>query len=105
MEKQFVSNLTTLAFIFFLGFTQVALTNFIPITLAELAYEQGHLYGTDLPCKPSGNSTPTMAGEPIPEKPRCMISFGSLEVDTASFVLYLTSLAVFLQVKNDRGLF
>ncbi|KAG0360327.1 Autophagy protein 22 [Podila minutissima] len=75
----------------------VALTNFIPITLAELAYEQGHLYGTNQPCKPSANSTSTIVGEPIPEKPRCMISFGSLEVDTASFVLYLTSLAVLLQ--------
>ncbi|KAG0026219.1 Autophagy protein 22 [Podila clonocystis] len=75
----------------------VALTNFIPITLAELAYEQGHLYGTNQPCKPSANATSPIVGEPIPEKPRCMISFGSLEVDTASFVLYLTSLAVLLQ--------
>ncbi|KAF9986422.1 Autophagy protein 22, partial [Modicella reniformis] len=31
------------------------------------------------------------------EKPRCMISFGSIEMDTASFVMYLTSLAVLLQ--------
>ncbi|KAG0347572.1 Autophagy protein 22 [Podila humilis] len=76
----------------------VALTNFIPITLAELATEQGHLFGTDQPCRPPPNATSiAMMDEPTPDKPRCMISFGSWEVDTASFVLYLTSLAVFLQ--------
>ncbi|KAF9575536.1 Autophagy protein 22 [Mortierella alpina] len=33
----------------------------------------------------------------VGERPRCMISFGRLEIDTASFVMYLTSLAVLLQ--------
>ncbi|KAK3847897.1 MAG: autophagy-related protein 22-like protein [Linnemannia gamsii] len=79
------------------AYVVVALTSFIPITLEALASQEGHLYGTSDPCiaKPSNATTTTAPQEG--ERPRCMISFGHLEVDTASFVMYLTSLAVFLQ--------
>ncbi|KAH7034079.1 autophagy-related protein 22-like protein [Linnemannia elongata] len=79
------------------AYVVVALTSFIPITLEALASQEGHLYGTNEPCvaKPS-NATITGAPQKG-ERPRCMISFGHIEVDTASFVMYLTSLAVLLQ--------
>ncbi|KAF8942308.1 Autophagy protein 22 [Haplosporangium gracile] len=79
------------------AYVVVALTSFIPITLEALASQEGHLYGTNEPCvaKP-GNATATGAPQEG-ERPRCMISFGHMEVDTASFVMYLTSLAVLLQ--------
>ncbi|KAF8985676.1 Autophagy protein 22 [Entomortierella lignicola] len=76
------------------AYVVVALTSFIPITLEALASEQGHLYGTNEPCVSRPNSTETSI---TTERPRCMISFGRLEMDTASFVMYLTSLAVLLQ--------
>ncbi|KAF8939544.1 Autophagy protein 22 [Dissophora ornata] len=83
------------------AYVVVALTSFIPITLEALASEQGHLYGTHEPCVVHPNTTDTTtlgaAAALVMERPRCMISFGHLEVDTASFVMYLTSLAVFLQ--------
>ncbi|KAF9088206.1 Autophagy protein 22 [Mortierella sp. AD031] len=79
------------------AYVVVALTSFIPITLEALASQEGHLYGTSDSCiaKPS-NATTTTAPQKG-ERPRCMISFGHFEVDTASFVMYLTSLAVLLQ--------
>ncbi|CAO3568483.1 unnamed protein product [Mortierella alpina] len=78
------------------AYVVVALTSFIPITLEALASAQGHLYGTNEPCHapPSTVEPPTQAAG---GRPRCMISFGRLELDTASFVMYLTSLAVLLQ--------
>ncbi|KAG0001916.1 Autophagy protein 22 [Entomortierella chlamydospora] len=80
------------------AYVVVALTSFIPITLEALASEQGHLYGTNEPCVSRPNATETATGiAAAGEKPRCMISFGRLEMDTASFVMYLTSLAVLLQ--------
>ncbi|KAF9902451.1 Autophagy protein 22 [Linnemannia zychae] len=80
------------------AYVVVALTSFIPITLEALASQEGHLYGTNDPCiaKPNNATTATTAPQEG-ERPRCMISFGHLEVDTASFVMYLTSLAVLLQ--------
>ncbi|KAG0287954.1 Autophagy protein 22 [Linnemannia gamsii] len=79
------------------AYVVVALTSFIPITLEALASQEGHLYGTNEPCvaKPSNSTTTTAPQEGA--RPRCMISFGHIEVDTASFVMYLTSLAVLLQ--------
>ncbi|KAI7818052.1 autophagy-related protein 22-like protein [Gamsiella multidivaricata] len=87
------------------AYVVVALTSFIPITLEALASEEGHLYGTNEPCIARPNITGitgitalnTGTNAQVMERPRCMISFGHLEVDTASFVMYLTSLAVFLQ--------
>ncbi|KAF9170014.1 Autophagy protein 22 [Mortierella sp. AD011] len=80
------------------AYVVVALTSFIPITLEALASEQGHLYGTNEPCVSRSNNTETATGTAAAgEKPRCMISFGRVEMDTASFVMYLTSLAVLLQ--------
>ncbi|KAI1318161.1 Autophagy protein 22 [Mortierella claussenii] len=84
------------------AYVVVALTSFIPITLEALASEEGHLYGTNEPCITRPNTTDTSflpaTFEPqMVERPRCMVSFGHLEVDTASFVMYLTSLAVLLQ--------
>ncbi|KAI8354930.1 autophagy-related protein 22-like protein [Mortierella sp. GBAus27b] len=76
------------------AYVVVALTSFIPITLETLASEEGHLFGTNEPCNGRSNATETSA---TADKPRCMISFGPLEMDTASFVMYLTSLAVLLQ--------
>ncbi|KAF9114478.1 Autophagy protein 22 [Mortierella sp. AM989] len=76
------------------AYVVVALTSFIPITLETIASEQGHLYGTNEPCISRPNTTETATAD---ERPRCMISFGRLEMDTASFVMYLTSLAVLLQ--------
>ncbi|KAF9351072.1 Autophagy protein 22 [Mortierella sp. AD094] len=80
------------------AYVVVALTSFIPITLEALASEEGHLYGTNEPCVSRPNTTDTAtAAAAAAERPRCMISFGHLEMDTASFVMYLTSLAVLLQ--------
>ncbi|KAF9365365.1 Autophagy protein 22 [Mortierella sp. NVP85] len=78
-----------------LAYLKVALTSFIPITLETLAREEGHLYGSNEPCNARSNATVTPAT--VMDKPRCMISFGPIEMDTASFVMYLTSLAVLLQ--------
>ncbi|KAF9918888.1 Autophagy protein 22 [Lobosporangium transversale] len=83
------------------AYVVVALTSFIPITLEALASEEGHLYGTNESCIAHPNMTDTSFLPPfetqVMETPRCMISFGHFEIDTASFVMYLTSLAVFLQ--------
>ncbi|KAF9920059.1 Autophagy protein 22 [Linnemannia zychae] len=79
------------------AYVVVALTSFIPITLEALASQEGHLYGTNEPCLPKPSNATLTIGPHEGEKLRCMISFGSLEIDTASFVMYLTSLAVFLQ--------
>ncbi|KAG0367897.1 Autophagy protein 22 [Gamsiella multidivaricata] len=76
--------------------------------VVALASEEGHLYGTNEPCIARPNITGitgitalnTGTNAQVMERPRCMISFGHLEVDTASFVMYLTSLAVFLQDAN-----
>ncbi|KAI8350264.1 autophagy-related protein 22-like protein [Mortierella sp. GBAus27b] len=76
------------------AYVVVALTSFIPITLETLASEEGHLFGTNEPCNGRSNATETSA---TADKPRYMISFGPLEMDPASFVMYLTSLAVLLQ--------
>ncbi|KAF9538898.1 Autophagy protein 22 [Mortierella hygrophila] len=75
----------------------VALTSFIPITLETLASQEGHLYGTNEPCVAKPSNAATAGALQEGERPRCMISFGHIEVDTASFVMYLTSLAVLLQ--------
>ncbi|KAG0048243.1 Autophagy protein 22 [Gryganskiella cystojenkinii] len=81
------------------AYVVVALTSFIPITLEALASEQGHLFGTNEPCRLNTTDTPAPMAmqQSLAERPRCMINFGNLELDTASFVMYLTSLAVFLQ--------
>lgn len=65
-----------------------------------MAAEQGHLFGTTEPCvaRPNATGIPSTVSQALAERPRCMISFGNVELDTASFVMYLTSLAVFLQV-------
>lgn len=70
--------------------------SFLPLTLEQLAREQGFLSSSHLPCV--GPDAPPAAGNgTAPANEACVVPLMGLEINTASFAMYTFSLAVLIQ--------
>ncbi|KAL5002982.1 autophagy-related protein 22-2 [Aspergillus recurvatus] len=70
--------------------------SFLPLTLEQLAREQGFLPSSHLPCV--GPDAPPAAGNgTAPANEACVVPLMGLEINTASFAMYTFSLAVLIQ--------
>ncbi|KAL4741245.1 autophagy-related protein 22-2 [Aspergillus similis] len=70
--------------------------SFLPLTLEQLAREQGFLSSSRLPCV--GPDAPPAAGNgTAPANEACVVPLMGLEINTASFAMYTFSLAVLIQ--------
>ncbi|KAI0919510.1 hypothetical protein AcW1_003257 [Taiwanofungus camphoratus] len=76
-------------------FVIVSLTLFLPICLEQFARDNGYLLpDRTQPCTPTTDNLSTRAN---PEELRCVVKFGWLWIDSASFSLYVYSISVALQ--------
>lgn len=73
--------------------------SFIPVTLDQLARENGVLLSDGVtPCKASLSTTPLhSAFSPNPGTGQCVVHLLGLEINTASFAMYTFSLSVLIQ--------
>ncbi|RUS24560.1 autophagy-related protein 22-like protein [Jimgerdemannia flammicorona] len=80
-------------------FAVVSLTTFIPITLEQLARDNGFLLpDKTIPCSQTNNVTaPLFAPSPLFDEGRCVVYFLGHWIDTASFSLYVFSFSVIIQ--------
>jgi len=70
--------------------------SFLPLTLEQLAREQGHFLSSNLPCV--GPNAPSAAGNGTASTDDvCVVPLMGLNVNTASFAMYTFSLAVLIQ--------
>ncbi|KAH7095163.1 autophagy-related protein 22-2 [Paraphoma chrysanthemicola] len=87
-------------------FVVCGIGSFIPVTLEQLARENGVLLSDGVtPCKPSrpavvhSFSTNTLDAlfRPDPEKGQCVVHILGVEINTASFAMYTFSISVLIQ--------
>ncbi|KAK5078668.1 Autophagy protein 22 [Lithohypha guttulata] len=80
-------------------FAICAMGSFLPMTLEQLARDQGVLLRDGkTPCKTSFPNTPSLMSAPRRhELPACIVRIGHLQINTASFAMYTFSLSVLLQ--------
>ena len=79
-------------------FAICAMGSFLPMTLEQLARDQGVLLSDHkTPCKTSFPSTNTLARPRRHELPACIIRLGDVEINTASFAMYTFSISVLIQ--------
>ena len=76
--------------------------SFLPVTLEQLARENGVLYSDRTkPCveaiRPTQTGTKLLARAASKEKDQCLINLFGSEITTASFAMYTFSIAVFVQ--------
>ncbi|PYH87587.1 MFS transporter family protein [Aspergillus ellipticus CBS 707.79] len=77
--------------------------SFLPLTLEQLARENGFLQNSHLPCV--GPDSPSASGKPAPsmfrrdggDDEQCVVPLMGLQINTASFAMYTFSLAVLVQ--------
>ncbi|KAL1976403.1 hypothetical protein VTN31DRAFT_2685 [Thermomyces dupontii] len=79
-------------------FVVCAMGSFLPVTLEQMARDQGHLaYDKNARCDSKPISTRAAGGIPLPEPSQCIIHVFGLEINTASFAMYTFSLSVLIQ--------
>lgn len=85
-------------------FAICALASWLPITLEQLARDQGVLLSDgETPCQaswPSSDTSPHKTFMSTPkhrELPACIVRIGGIEINTASFAMYTFSISVLLQ--------
>ncbi|KAL4958353.1 autophagy-related protein 22-like protein [Aspergillus filifer] len=69
--------------------------SFLPLTLEQLAREQGTLSESRLPCV--GPDAPQAGNGTVPGNEACLVPLLGMEINTASFAMYTFSLAVLIQ--------
>ncbi|KAL4960867.1 MFS transporter [Aspergillus stella-maris] len=69
--------------------------SFLPLTLEQLAREQGTLSESRLPCV--GPDAPQAGNGTAPANEACLVPLLGMEINTASFAMYTFSLAVLIQ--------
>jgi UMF1 family MFS transporter len=79
--------------------TNTASGSFIPVTLEQLARENGVLLSDPtMPCKASLASEPSIwAAKPKPENAQCIVHILGTDINTASFAMYTFSISVAIQ--------
>ncbi len=70
--------------------------SFLPLTLEQLAREQGHFLSSNLPCV-GPNAPPAAGNGTATTDDVCVVPLMGLNVNTASFAMYTFSLAVLIQ--------
>ena len=84
-------------------FAVVGVGSFLPVTMEQLARERGVLWSDrSAPCisRGSGGGHPSVRAEGAGvsnDKDQCLIKFLGAEMTTSSFVMYTSSIAVFVQ--------
>ncbi|KAI1549707.1 Autophagy-related protein 22, partial [Pyrenophora tritici-repentis] len=89
-------------------FVVCGIGSFIPVTLEQLARENGVLLSDpSIPCKstkPTVNPGPSLSAStvgalfaPNPEKGQCVVHILGIEINTASFAMYTFSISVLIQ--------
>ncbi|PSN62840.1 MFS general substrate transporter [Corynespora cassiicola Philippines] len=80
-------------------FVVCGIGSFIPVTLEQLARENGVLLSDrSTPCKPAIHaSPPTLFSSPHPDKGQCVVYILGIEINTASFAMYTFSISVLIQ--------
>lgn len=81
-------------------FAICAMGSFLPMTLEQLARDQGVLLSDGItPCNAVRPSKPSLSGHGSKdhESRACVIRLGSVEVNTASFAMYTFSISVLIQ--------
>lgn len=74
--------------------------SFIPVTLEQLARENGVLLSDrSTPCKPAFDTSPPTiwSAPPSADKGQCVVYILGVEINTASFAMYTFSISVFIQ--------
>ncbi|KAL4806308.1 autophagy-related protein 22-2 [Aspergillus unguis] len=69
--------------------------SFLPLTLEQLAREQGYLSASHQPCV--GPEAPAANNGTAPANEACVVPLMGMEINTASFAMYTFSLAVLFQ--------
>ncbi|KAL5333410.1 autophagy-related protein 22-like protein [Aspergillus crustosus] len=70
--------------------------SFLPLTLEQLAREQGYLPSSHRPCV-GPDAPPTTGNGTAPTNEACVVPLMGLNINTASFAMYTFSLAVLVQ--------
>ncbi|KAF2751631.1 UMF1 family MFS transporter [Sporormia fimetaria CBS 119925] len=80
-------------------FVVCGIGSFIPVTLEQLARENGVLLeDRTTPCKPSLHDAMSIRpSAPNPEKAQCVVHILGVEINTASFAMYTFSISVLIQ--------
>lgn len=80
-------------------FVVCGIGSFIPVTLEQLARENGVLLADrTTPCQSSLPTTPLYAAlSPRPDKGQCVVSILGVDINTASFAMYTFSISVLIQ--------
>ncbi|KAF1956639.1 autophagy-related protein 22-2 [Byssothecium circinans] len=79
-------------------FVVCGIGSFIPVTLEQLARENGVLLSDrTTPCKPSLPHTPLSSLSSEPQAGQCIVHILGIEINTASFAMYTFSISVLVQ--------